>query len=335
VASLALADLLVAHKDLNPTAPREIYAARPAVLDVIRQQDDRRLFVYDYLAAPGLSERHLGRAVPYLGARSDSPLLWKSALAMRMILLPPTLEAWSVNDSYSRDVLGIQPRPLAELNALLVGADATPLYTRLLRLGAVSQVLALHAEGLEELDPVATLKGPYAEPIRVFQVPGSLPRTYMVGSARIAEGEKALEALAKPDFDPAVEVVIDQGLPRAAGHAFVGRSQIRGMRSDRIDLETEANGDGYAVLVDAFDPAWKAYVDGKDRPLLRANVAFRAVEVPSGRHAVEFTYRPRSVATGLVISFTAFLTAMLTILRVARRSRGRDVTALPTASTVG
>jgi hypothetical protein len=171
--------------------------------------------------------------------------------------------------------------------------------------------------------------------MRVFQVPASLPRTYLVGGARIAQGAKAFGALASPDFDPAVEVVLDRGRPRTAGGAFVGRSLIRSVRADRIDLETDANEDGYAVLVDAFDPGWKASVDGKDRPLLRANVAFRAVEVPSGQHAVEFLYRPRSVSAGLVISLTAFVAAVLTALRVARRARGRDDAALPTASAVG
>jgi hypothetical protein len=276
----------------------------------------------------------LKRAVPYPGARSDSPLLWQSALAMRMILLPPTLEAWGLYDSYSRDALGIQPRPRAELNAMLVGADGSPLFTRLLRLGAVSQVLALHAGGFEDLVPVATLRGPYAEPMRVFQVPGSLPRTYMVGSARIAQGAEALEALASPGFDPAAEVVVDRGPPRAAGPTFVGRSRIRRMRADRIELETDANEDGYAVLVDAFDPGWNASVDGSDRPLLRANLAFRAIEVPPGRHAVELAYRPRSVTFGAWISLAALLAATVTAIRVSRQGRRRAAAALPTASVV-
>jgi hypothetical protein len=40
-------------------------------------------------------------------------------------------------------------------------------------------------------------------------------------------------------------------------------------------------------------------VDGRRAPLLRANEAFRAVEVGPGRHAVEMVYRPRSVLVGL------------------------------------
>jgi len=309
VAMLAVTDLALAHARLNPTAPRTLLTARPGALNAVHQEDRSRLYVYDYLAAPGLSERHLGRPVPYLGERSDSPLLWRAALAMRLCLLPPTSAAWGIYDSFSRDALGIQPRPLAELNALLVASEGTPAHGRLLRLGAVGQVVALHAEGFEDLLPAATLPGPYAEPIRVLQVPAHLPRTYLVGSSRVSDGPAALEALLDPSFDPALEVVLAEGLPQRAGAAFTGSSRILEIRPDRVRLETEASGAGYVVLVDGYDPGWSATVDGRQAPVLRANVAFRAVAVPAGRHAVELAYRPRAFTAGLAISAAALLAA--------------------------
>ena len=315
VAILAVAGLAAAHATLNPTAPRALFAARPDVLQAIRQQDSSRLYVYDYLAAPGLSERHLGRSVPYLGERSDSPLLWRSALAMRLCLLPPTSAAWGIYDSFSRDVLGIQPRFLAELNALLVSAEGTPAYARLLRLGAVGQVVALHADGLDDLIPVATLPGPYAEPLRVLDVPDHVPRAYLVGNARVAEGAAGLEALLDPSFDPALEVVLEAGRALRSGAHFTGTSRILALEPDHIRLETDASEAGYAVLVDGYDPGWKATVDGRRAPVLRANVAFRAVEVPAGSHTVELLYRPAAFLTGLAISVAALLVAVAVVAR--------------------
>ena len=70
----------------------------------------------------------------------------------------------------------------------------------------------------------------------------------------------------------------------------------------RVQLEAELNADGYVVLVNGHDPGWRARLDGRPAPLLRANVAFRAVAVPAGRHAVEMVYRPTAALTGLALS---------------------------------
>jgi hypothetical protein len=53
---------------------------------------------------------------------------------------------------------------------------------------------------------------------------------------------------------------------------------------------------GIVVLHDLFYPGWEAYVDGIGKPVLRANILFRGVEVPAGRHSVSFVFRPLSFA---------------------------------------
>ena len=62
---------------------------------------------------------------------------------------------------------------------------------------------------------------------------------------------------------------------------------------------------GYLVSTDAWYPGWKAYVDGRPATLHRANLAFRAVSVPAGRHRVAFRYEPRSVRVGLALTALA------------------------------
>jgi uncharacterized membrane protein YfhO len=71
-----------------------------------------------------------------------------------------------------------------------------------------------------------------------------------------------------------------------------------------VDVDTDRA--GVMVLHDIFYPGWEATVDGQPRPILRANLLFRGVEVGPGRHRVEFRFRPLSVenlvaaAAGLV-----------------------------------
>jgi hypothetical protein len=168
-------------------------------------------------------------------------------------------------------------------------------------------VLALHTEGMEGLLPTAVVAGPFTRPIHLYRVPDPLPRTYAVGRARVADGRAAYATLVDPAFDPAYEIVLPTGPVVRARSPFSGATRLSEYRPDCVRIEAVLDQPGYVVLVDAWDPGWGATVDGQHAPVLRANVAFRAVPVPAGAHVVEFRYRPRSVLAGLAISAMALL----------------------------
>jgi uncharacterized membrane protein YfhO len=84
-------------------------------------------------------------------------------------------------------------------------------------------------------------------------------------------------------------------------------------------LDVDLSAPGYVVVVDAFDPGWRARVDGREAEVLRANVAFRALAVGAGRHAIELRYRPRALVTGLAI--TAFSVLALAAAGAAHFTR--------------
>ena len=88
-----------------------------------------------------------------------------------------------------------------------------------------------------------------------------------------------------------------------------------------MTLEVEASDPGFVVLADAFDPGWRAEVDGRPAPVLRANVAFRAVAVPEGRHVVAMAYRPPAVGQGLTLSAASLLLLLGGVVSGARGRR--------------
>lgn len=316
VAAIAIADLAWTHRDLNPTAPTDLFRLRPEVVDVVAQKDHGRLFVYDYMVE-GRSRKYLGRDAPYVvpGVYRDAPYAWAADYAMRLYLVPPTGAAWGLYGSYGRNALGIQPTPVAELNALLQYAEGTPGFARLLRLGAVNQVLALHTEGLLGLVEERTFTGPFAEPIRLFRVPDPLPRSYVVSGVRVADGARAREVLLDPAFDPATEVLLPSGAARAAETGPAGTSRILEARYDGYRLEAEAPRSAHLVFVESYDPGWRATVDGYEAAVLRANTAFCAIPLAPGRHQVELRYRPRSVPIGLALSAATLLVGVLLFAR--------------------
>ena len=70
-------------------------------------------------------------------------------------------------------------------------------------------------------------------------------------------------------------------------------------------------------LADLAYPGWKAYVDGQETQIYRADYLFRSVFVPAGTHSVEFVYRPRSFRLGLLITLLATAGGVVALLLLA------------------
>src|SRR5207247_1360779 len=109
-----------------------------------------------------------------------------------------------------------------------------------------------------------------------------------------------------------------------AGVPESGTAGVVDYRSNRVVCEVDAKTSGFLVLLDTYYPGWCAYVDGRDAEILRANFAFRAVEVPAGKHQVEFVYRPQSFYAGLTVTSLALLFGVVALFRHPRRRSLRD-----------
>jgi hypothetical protein len=156
------------------------------------------------------------------------------------------------------------------------------------------------------------------DPLRVFRVPDPLPRARVVGGARIADDALGVDTLLDPGFDPAREVVLAAGEAAPTTTEVPGTVRMVDERSDRVSLEADLRTPAFVVLADSFDPGWRATLDGAPVPVLRANLAFRAVRVPAGRHRIEMVYRPRALLAGLAVSAVALLAALALLVRGPR-----------------
>jgi hypothetical protein len=78
-----------------------------------------------------------------------------------------------------------------------------------------------------------------------------------------------------------------------------GEVEIVSYGNERILLKTELEGNGLLIVTDNWFPGWKAFVDGEEREILRADITFRAIPLESGSHTVELIYEPRSFYDGI------------------------------------
>jgi Bacterial membrane protein YfhO len=321
VAVVSLVDLTWAQRDLNPTAPRKAFEGVPAVVAAARPAPHQRVFVFDYARA-GTAPRLLGIARPFITSlRQEDWEPWHGAVALRSYAYPSMLALWGLEGSFGTDAVKLLSPDVMTLNTLIAMHDESPAVVhKLLRLGAVETVVAMHRKGFEELTVVATLPSLFVDPVVVYRVPDALPRTFVVGRGRVAPVGQGWRALLAPDFDPSREVVLPTG--PVLDSQGTGSARIVDLRPDRVEIDATLDAPGYVVLVDAYDPGWRATIDGLPATLLRANVAFRAVEAPAGAHRIRFVYRPASVTIGLAVSAVA-AAALLAVLWTARRGRRR------------
>ena len=318
VACLAGLDLFWTHHRLNPTAPVDLFTSRPSPLALLGALDAARVYVYDYtIRLPSDHGEHPGAEV-YALARVPQGWPRDAALVLGVLdyLNPPTAGRFGVRGSFDVDIVDLYPPPLRRLVAHQRELENDGgAHARLLRLGAVTHVLTLHeAAWTRVLGPPTTEPGLFREPIRIFAVPAPLPRVYAVGGARIASDAEAEGIIGSADFDPTQELVLPAGRARAAAAAFESRVDVKDWRPDRIALDVRLSEPGFVVLSDAFDPGWRTRVDGRRSEVLRANLAFRAVEMPAGEHALELRYVPPGLVPGGIASL-AGLAVLLPLLR--------------------
>jgi hypothetical protein len=74
-----------------------------------------------------------------------------------------------------------------------------------------------------------------------------------------------------------------------------------------IVIQTKNNVTGLLVLADNYYPGWKAYLDGKEVEILKANFVFRGVLITAGNHRIVFRYQPEKFYLGLKIFLITFL----------------------------
>jgi hypothetical protein len=125
----------------------------------------------------------------------------------------------------------------------------------------------------------------------IYENPGALPRVLFATQARIADFERLLGDGAWPQVDFTSTVLLERGVSQS-GLRRPGHVRLVSYRNTEVVLEADSPDGGWTVLNDVWHPWWFADIDGEPVEVLRANVLFRAVAVPAGRHRVTFTFRP-------------------------------------------
>jgi hypothetical protein len=206
--------------------------------------------------------------------------------------------------------------------------SATPAFFDVLEALSVRWLIVPSRIASGRVEHIASVGG-----AEVYRLPAALPRARLVDRARIVDSADQLQRLLLSGaidlrreavlHDPhAAEIVA--GLAQAGrGSGPAGEARLVVDRSTEVVVETAATRGGLLVLADTWYPGWEATVDGRPAPLLRANVAHRAVPLTPGNHRVEFAYRPARLAWGLALTTAGLAILLAAFVWLARRGPAR------------
>ena len=131
-------------------------------------------------------------------------------------------------------------------------------------------------------------------PLYVYENPDVLPRIYFAESVtyvsenlpdenlkqKLSEIENFKEKTLIECDKCKEDLSDDQGIIRRESY-----------KSDEIVLDVENKNNSWLIFSNSFLPGWRAFIDGKEAKIYRANYLFQAIQVPAGNHNILFKYK--------------------------------------------
>jgi hypothetical protein len=232
--------------------------------------------------------------------------------------LPPNLATmFGLQDVRGYD--GVDPARQVEL--LLAAAKPALSQARYAATLYLAPNLAITTNGEARLSPLLDMLGvrnvllrgrapPEARPVVegldywVLKNPGALERVFVPKHVEVETNDAVrLQKLSATDFAAGEVSYVE--LPLSLPGLVSGTARLLEETPSRIKTALAMETAGLVILTDRWDPGWRAYLGGKQVPVLRANHTLRGVVAPPGEHLLEFCYQPTSFRVGLMLAAAA------------------------------
>ena len=170
------------------------------------------------------------------------------------------------------------------------------------------------ADVLNMLDTRYLLAGQQRE--AVIRNPAALGAAWLVQDVKLVQSPDEEIALLKEIDTRTTAVINTQKFPLAYNN-YTGTGEIKLVKYDpkQVVYEASTSGNALAVFSEIYYPdGWNAYIDGQPVDIKQANYVLRALELPAGKHSIEFRFEPESYATGNLIMLICNIILILLLI---------------------
>ena len=82
-----------------------------------------------------------------------------------------------------------------------------------------------------------------------------------------------------------------------------------------LKYDVNVNDESFAVFSEIyFKNGWKAYIDGKIEDIIPVDYILRGLNIPKGKHKIEFKFEPSSYKTGNIIGYSSSVILMILLV---------------------
>jgi len=164
----------------------------------------------------------------------------------------------------------------------------------------------------------------------LFENPEAMPRGWLVHQAQVFQDRKQLlNTLADPsEFHPDRTVLLlgdgKETYVENFSMAEPGQEKVELVEysRERIRLSVKLSGQGFLVWMDQYYPGWRAFVNGEEKRILRANLCFRALRLNPGVQEIVFLFHPIDFRIGIYSAIISCLfLAGMALFSVFQRMR--------------
>jgi hypothetical protein len=132
--------------------------------------------------------------------------------------------------------------------------------------------------------------------------PSALGNAWLVKQIRFVK-DPAEEMRALNNFNAKDEAVVQESFKASIPFQPVADStasiRMEKNENDVINYQFQSASNQFAVFSEVYyDRGWKAFIDGKETPIVKTNYVLRGLAVPAGKHAIEFRFEPKSYIMG-------------------------------------
>ncbi len=191
---------------------------------------------------------------------------------------------------------------LNNFDPLLIGSHKQ--FIGLVDANPAQMSILLQAAGVTDL---------YNDTGELQRINDAAPRAWLVAAACWHPDEASIsQAMLSPEWQPQQQIqMLGDGGCAEPEDDVQGAVTLQSDSENAVEIQVNAYRDNWLMLADTYYPGWVALVDGQEAPIYRANLAFRAIQVPAGEHTVRFEYRPAWLLPGIFLSAVSVLALLL------------------------